>query len=144
MAADDLTVRPGLVIPGAELSVSVARAGGPGGQHVNKLSTKVVLRWSVRDSAVLSDHQRERLLEKLVSRLTKEGELVVAADGDRSQLANRGAARVRLGEMVREGLKVPKKRRATKPTRGSQRRRLKAKKQRKDVKKGRGRPSMDD
>lgn len=144
MAADDLTVRPGLVIPGSELSVSVARAGGPGGQHVNKLSTKVMLRWSVRDSAVLSDGQRARLLEKLATRLTKEGQLVVAADGDRSQLSNREVARVRLAELVREGLHVPKKRRATKPTRGSQRRRLEAKRQRKDTKRGRGRPSMDD
>jgi ribosome-associated protein len=144
VAAEDLTVRPGVVIPGHELSMSVARAGGPGGQHVNKLSTKVVLRWSVRDSAVLRDDQRERLLKQLATRLTKEGQLVVAADGDRSQLANRAAARVRLAEMVRQGLHVPKKRRATKPTRGSQRRRLKAKKERKDVKQGRGRPSMDD
>jgi len=144
MTADDLTVRPNLVIPGSELSVSVARAGGPGGQNVNKLSTKVVLRWSVKDSVVLRDAQRERLLDKLSSRLTREGELVVAADGDRSQQANREAARVRLAELVRAALQVPKKRRATKPTRGSQRRRLQAKRRRKDIKRGRGKPSTDD
>ena len=144
MASEALFVRQGLQIPGEELSESTSRAGGPGGQHVNKTSTKVTLRWSVRESAVLSDTWRARLLEKLGSRLTREGELVVQAESSRSLSANREDARVRLAELVREALHVPKARRKTKPTRGSQRRRVAEKKRRSDVKRNRRRPPPDD
>ena len=141
--ADDLEVQTGLVIPAAELEWSASRAGGPGGQAVNKLSTRVTLRWNVAESAVLDDARRARLLAKLASRLTKAGELIVHADGERSQLDNRLEARRRLAQVVRDGLRVPKKRRPTKPTKGSQKRRLKAKKQRSEKKKLRGRPPSD-
>lgn len=141
---DDLTVRPDLVIPAAELGWSASRSGGPGGQNVNKLSTRVSLRWSIADSGVLDDARRARLLGKLASRLTKQGELVVHVDSSRSQLDNRREARLRLAEVVREALHVAKKRRPTRPTKGSQRRRLASKKQRGDTKRLRGRPPRDD
>lgn len=141
---DDLPVRRGLVIPGDELSFSASRAGGPGGQAVNKLSTKVTLRWSVTESRVLSAARRARLLEKLASRLTKEGELVVAADDARSQLGNRRLARDRLAELVRAALHVPKARRKTRPTRASQKRRLDSKSRRGALKRERRRPPGDD
>jgi ribosome-associated protein len=144
MERDDLEVRSGLVIPAAELTWSVSRSGGPGGQNVNKLSTKVTVRWCIAESAVLSDAWRARLLTRLAPRLTKQGELVVHVDSSRSQLDNRREARQRLAEIVREALHVAKKRRPTKPTKGSKRRRLAAKKQRGDTKRLRGRPPRDD
>lgn len=141
---DDLEVLPGLTIPAAELGWSASRSGGPGGQNVNKLSTRVSLRWSIADSSALDDARRARLLGKLASRLTKSGELVVHVDSSRSQLDNRREARRRLAEVVRAALHVAKKRRPTKPTKGSQRRRLASKKQRGDTKRLRGRPQRDD
>ncbi len=144
MEGEDLQVRPGLLIPASELSLSVSRSGGPGGQNVNKLSTRVSVRWNVAESTVLNDTWRARLLRKLAPRLTKLGELVVHADGSRSQLDNRHEACRRLAEVVRTALHVEKARRATKPTKGSQRRRLEGKKQRSQTKRMRGRPPGDD
>jgi ribosome-associated protein len=121
---DALVVSPALVIPRAELDVRATRAGGPGGQHVNTSSTRIELRWSVRDSRAPSDAQRALLLEKLASRLDGEGAVRVVASEYRSQRQNRDAAEARLARLVREALVVPKVRRPTKPTRGSVARRL--------------------
>jgi len=144
MPAEPIEVRPRFVIPADELSESVSHASGPGGQHVNKTASRVSLRWNLRESAVPSDAQRARLLDKLGTRLTRAGELIVHAESARSQLANRQEARRRLAELVDAALTVPRKRKATKPTRGSKRRRVDAKKRRSATKKLRGRPSRDD
>ncbi len=144
MASDDLQVRRDLVIPGDELQMSTSRSGGPGGQSVNKTSSRVTLRWSVAHSRVLGDARRRRLLERLASRLTSDGELVLHVESERSQLENRRIARERLVEVVNAALHVPKARRATKPTKGSQRRRVKTKRQRGDTKRLRKPPSGDD
>jgi ribosome-associated protein len=144
MERDDLDIQPGFVIPAAELGWTASRSGGPGGQNVNKLSTRVSLRWNVAESAALDEARRVKLLGKLEMRLTKLGELIVHVDSSRSQLDNRHEARRRLAEVVREALYVAKKRRPTKPTKGSKQRRLESKKQRSDTKKLRGRPPRDD
>lgn len=141
---DELFVRAGLVIPADELHVSTSRAGGPGGQAVNKIESRVTLRWSVRDSRVLGDVWRARLLQKLASKLTNDGELVVHAASERSQLQNKEDARTRLAELVAAALHVPKARKKTKPTRGSQRRRLASKAKRADVKSRRRDPGHHD
>ncbi len=142
--ADDLTIRPGLVVPAAELHEEASTAGGPGGQHANKNETAVSIRWSVRDSAVLSDYQRARLLDKLDARLTKEGELLVQARDTRSRYRNRQLARRRLVEIVLEALAVQAPRRPTRPTKGSQRRRVTAKKARGAIKSTRASVQDDD
>ena len=139
-----LRVTSRLSIPAEELEVSFARSGGPGGQNVNKVASKVLLRWSVRDSRALSDGQRHLLMQRLSSRLVGEGELLVQASNHREQARNLEDARERLAETVRAALHQPKTRRATKPTRGSQRRRVEAKRRRGDVKKGRRRPGHED
>ena len=139
--AEDLPIRPGLTIPAEELEESHSRSGGPGDQHVNTSSTKITLRWRLGTSNLVQ-HLKDRLLERLGSRLTKEGDLVIQADEHRSQLMNREAARDRMAATVRAGLVVPKVRRATAPSKGQKRARLDDKKKRGETKKLRG--AVDD
>ena len=140
----DLFIRRDLTIPGAELEVQATVGGGPGGQHVNKAATKITLRWSVVHSTVLRPWQRNRLMERWSSRLTKEGDVVIHVHQHRSQQRNLDAARERLVSWIQQALEVQKVRRATKPTRASKKRRVDAKKKRASVKKGRGRVRYDE
>lgn len=143
MAAADLEVRPGLVIPGDELFETASRSSGPGGQHVNTSSTRVTLRWSPVDSAALDEARRRRLCERLAGRLTRAGNLVVHAQGSRSRARNREQARQRLAELVREGLRTRRARRPTRPSRSAKHRRLESKRHRASVKQRRGRVDPD-
>ena len=138
MRRESLEVRPDLRIPDAELTEQASRASGPGGQKVNKTSSRVTLRWSVATSAALSDRQRVRLLERLGARLTRDGELVLHAQRSRSQAANREQARARLVELVRGALAESAPRRPTAPTRGSRERAQAAKRRRSAIKRARG------
>ncbi|GHJ59398.1 aminoacyl-tRNA hydrolase [Nocardioides sp. OK12] len=131
--ADDLPVTRTLVIPGAELTERFSRSSGPGGQGVNTTDSRVELSYDVAASS-LPPVVRSRVLDALSGRLV-DGVLTVAASEFRTQLANRRAARERLAALVRSAAgPPPPKRRPTKPTRGSQRRRLEAKKQRSQTK----------
>ena len=138
-AGDDrLMVTDTVRIPRHELVVTFSASGGPGGQHANKAATRAELTFDVEASGALTDAQRTRVLAKL-------GPIVrVVADDERSQLRNRTLAEQRLADRLRAALHVPRARRATRPTRGSQRRRLDAKKQRKETKRYRRPPSPDD
>ena len=140
---EPLRVNARLVLPPDELSVTYARAGGPGGQHVNKVETKVVLRFSVQGSQVLGDVRRARIMERLASKLTTAGELVIHSSATRERSRNLEDARERLAEQLREALVQQKSRKATRPTRGSQKRRLNTKRQRSDVKKQRRKPDRE-
>ncbi|MBZ5737366.1 aminoacyl-tRNA hydrolase [Nocardioides sp. GBK3QG-3] len=125
----------GLVIPAAELVERFSRSPGPGGQSVNTTDSRVELVWDAATSGALTEAQRARLLARLPDPVVR-----VVATEQRSQLRNRAAARERLAELVRAALAPPPPpRRPTKPTRGSQRRRLDAKKQRGETKSLRGR-----
>ena len=115
-------------IPDDELTIRASRSGGAGGQHVNTSSTRVEIAWAPSRSRVLSEEEKARVSEKLASRLDTEGVLRVVASDTRSQLQNRELAEARLGELVRQALVVPRKRRATKPTRASKQARLDQKK----------------
>jgi ribosome-associated protein len=141
--ARPLEVRADLTIPADEIELDFARAGGPGGQNVNKVETKVILRWSVSRSRALSPAQRARLLSQLAPRLTVDGDLVLHASGHRERARNVEEARDRLVAIVSGALFVPKTRRKTKPTQGSKRRRLEGKKRRSDVKRDRGSGGME-
>ncbi|KPN18424.1 MULTISPECIES: alternative ribosome rescue aminoacyl-tRNA hydrolase ArfB [Arthrobacter] len=139
----DLLVSPALTIPAAELEWRFSRSSGPGGQHVNTTDSRVALTWNVADSAALSEEQRARLMHRLKHRLIA-GALVVTASEQRSQLRNRETALAKLAEMVADGLAPgPATRRRTKPTRGSNYRRLDAKKQRSATKQQRQKPPRD-
>ena len=144
VAAENLLqVNDALSIPRGELDVRVSRASGAGGQHVNKTSSRVEIFWNVRASRALSDDQRARLFERLASRLTTEGSIRVVASDMRSQSRNRDLAEERLAEMVRRALVIPKKRRATRPTRASKEARLEGKKRQSHKKRERQRKSFD-
>ena len=133
----------GLTIPAGELVERFSRSPGPGGQSVNTSDTRVELEYDVSSSTALSDTQRSRMLARLGSRLVG-GRLLVTASEHRSQHRNRMAARERLAGIVRTALAPPPApRRPTKPTRGSQRRRLETKKQRGRTKALRGRVDGD-
>ena len=144
MRRADLPIRRNLVIPASELVESASRAGGPGGQHVNKTSTRVTLRWNVRDSATLGATQRARLLTRLGPRITRSGDIVVHSGRFRSRAKNREAARARLAELVREALRVTRRRVPTRPGKAVRERRLQEKKYRSATKRTRTRPRNDD
>jgi ribosome-associated protein len=123
-----LAVNESLSIPRTELDVRVSRSSGAGGQHVNKTSSRVEIFWNIVGSRALSEEQRARLREKLASRLTTEGSVRVVASDMRSQSRNRELAEERLADLVRRALVIPRKRRATKPTRAAKEARLDSKK----------------
>jgi ribosome-associated protein len=130
---DDLEVGPGLVVPGGELELRFGPSGGPGGQHANRAHTRVELRLDLRRCTALTEGQRARLTARLGD------EVRVVVDEERSQHRNRAAR-------LRAALVVPRSRTATRPTRGSQRRRVESKRRRADLKRSRRRPpsSADD
>ncbi len=140
---DGIVVAPGVHIPAGELQVSAISGGGPGGQHVNKSATRVAIQWNVRTTRALREDQRERVLDKLASRLDSEGVIRIVAGEYRSQQQNRRAAFERLQQLVARALVVPRARRATKPTYGSVQERLSSKRQRSQTKQQRRRP-LDD
>ncbi len=133
----DIVVTPRLTIPAGELSIAFSRAGGPGGQNVNKVSSKVELRWNPTTSAALGVDDRAWLVQRLASRLTSDGTLIVTSTATRDQLKNRDDAAGKLALIVRSALVRPKERRATRPTRASKRRRLDDKRHRSEIKRAR-------
>lgn len=132
------------VVPEAELEFRASRAGGPGGQHVNKASTRIEVRWNVVRSPSLDETQRRRILERLAARIDGAGLVRVVAAERRSQLQNRLAAVERLQALVDGALHEPKVRRPTKIPRAVKERRLASKQQRGQIKKLRGRPREED
>lgn len=125
---DGVRVNERVVIPRDELTTRASRAGGAGGQHVNTSSTRIEVMWNVGTTRALSEEERERVLQKLSSRLDSERTVRVVASDRRSQRQNRERAEARLADLVRTALVVPKKRRATKPSRAAKQARLDSKK----------------
>lgn len=122
-------------ILGSELEFSASRSSGPGGQNVNKVNTKVTLRWNVKDSALLTPEEKDLLLQKFSTKLTTEGVLLLTAQDKRSQLQNKEEVLLKLENLLRQAFTKKKKRKTTKPSKGSVQNRLDKKKKHSDKKK---------
>src|SRR4051812_42583842 len=108
MARGDLRVSDAIVIPAAELSITFVRASGPGGQNVNKVASKAVVRFGLRDSPSIPHEAKQRALVKLAPRLTRAGELIVTSAATRDQARNRAAAMARVGMLLAAAVKRPR------------------------------------
>lgn len=138
-----LRIASRIVIPIREIELHYARSGGPGGQNVNKVASKAVLRFDLRASPSLPEAARQRALARLGSRLTRDGALVLSSDTHRDQPRNRAAVLERLRTLLAEAVAVPKRRRPTAPSRAARERRLTDKHRRSRRKRERGRPDDD-
>lgn len=132
---EDLVITSGIIIPEHEFEITASRSGGPGGQHVNKSSTKITVRWNIVQSTVLDQETKERLLDKLRSRVTTDGDLIVHSSESRSQVHNKKLALMHLAQEIRGALVVPKKRKKTSVSKSVKEARLHKKAQRSEIKK---------
>ena len=143
-SSKDLVIHDHLTIPARDLSWSASRASGPGGQNVNKVSTKVTLRFDLRGTEALTRTQKTRLRKLAGQRIDAQGALVIRAQAERSQRQNLERARGRLRKLIAKALVPPKRRVATKPSRASRRKRLEEKRRQAERKKARGKVSVAD
>lgn len=125
-----------------EVVWKAVKSSGPGGQHVNKTASKVILQYDIPNSSALTEEEKTILLKKLSSRLTREGVLIIESSSSRSQHKNREQGLERLKNVIREGLKKPKPRKETKPSRASKLKRLREKKAQGEKKSNRQKPSL--
>lgn len=129
-----LKINDDLQIPAAEIEFSAIRAPGPGGQHVNKVSSAIHLRFDIAQSSVLDDDVKRRLLDLKDRRISKSGVVVIKSSRFRNQDKNREDALQRLGDLIRKGLEVPKPRKKTKPSKAAKVKRLEEKSRRSRLK----------
>ncbi len=125
--SDDVVVKNGIIIPSHELEITASRASGPGGQHVNKTSSRISVRWNVKNSAALTEEQKILVMEKLASEITQKGDIIVHCSESRSQHANRKEALLHLAQKINKALQVPKKRMKSKVSKEAKEKRVQEK-----------------
>jgi ribosome-associated protein len=133
-----------ITIPEHELEITSSRSGGPGGQHVNTTNSRITVRWNIPASSALTDEQRARLLEKLQSQLTSDGDLIVHHSSSRSQQQNKEMAIALLGQKIQSALYVPKKRMKSRMPKRAKEAHLHAKAHRGAIKKMRSKKTFDE
>ena len=139
-----IQVNSQIAIPRSEIEFSFVRSSGPGGQNVNKVASKAVLRWSVATSAAVPEHLRPRVIAHLGRRINDRGELVLASQRYRDQPRNIDDCLLRLCELITAAVKVRKKRKKTAIPRSAREARLKQKRSKGERKQSRRRPGLDD
>ncbi len=142
--SNDVIVKPGIIIPDNELEITASRSGGAGGQHVNKTDSRITVRWNVKHSSALREDLKARVIQNLHAQLTTDGDLIVHNSESRSQQQNKQLALAQLAAVVRKALFVPKKRMATKISRGVKESRLQLKSQRSSIKQLRSKKNFDE
>lgn len=130
------------LIDKSELNFSFARSSGPGGQNVNKVNSKAILHWSIKNNRTLAPEVKSRFVERYKNKINSKGEVVIAFDNSRDQQRNIELCCERLNEMILSVLVPPKKRKKTKPTKAAKEKRIKSKKLKSAVKKQRSRPEF--
>lgn len=140
---EDVVIKNGIVIPGHELEITASRSGGAGGQHVNKTSTRITVRWNILQSYALNEEQKKRVLEKLANEITKDGDIIVHHGGSRSQQHNKKVALDVLAQKINRALRVPKKRMKTHVSKETKEKRLQEKKRHGEIKKMRKKIDID-
>ncbi|MFW8601997.1 alternative ribosome rescue aminoacyl-tRNA hydrolase ArfB [Desulfobacterota bacterium M19] len=139
-----LKITPNLNIPLSELSFTFSRSSGPGGQHVNKVNSRVTLWFNIQQSPSLSETQKNTLSQKLTGRINRHGRLWLVSDRHRAQMANRQDVLLKFCDLLREGLKTKPRRKKTRVTRAAREHRLKLKKNRSRLKIKRRQPGPGD
>lgn len=140
---NDLFIKNNITIPEQELEITASRSGGAGGQHVNKTDTKITIRWNINNSSALTEEQKQRIVEKLQSRITEDGDIIVHNSESRSQAQNKKNALNNLAAVIRGALHVAKKRIATKIPKALKEARLKNKAHRSTTKKMRSNKTFE-
>lgn len=139
----DIYVKNGITIPEHELIVTFSRAGGPGGQHVNKTETRVTVSWNINASDALTEEQKSRIIENLKDKITADGNLSIHNTESRSQQQNKQNAFVNLALLIRKALHIPKKRMKTRVSKAAKEARLQKKAYRSNIKKMRSKKNFD-
>lgn len=141
---NNIYIQHDVTIPEHELEITTSRSGGAGGQHVNKTDTRITIRWNVKNTHVLNEVQKQRVLEKLAHRLTADGDLLIHNSESRSQQHNRKMALDQLAREIKKALHVPKKRMQTRIPHAAKEAQLQSKKHHSMVKKMRSKKFLDD
>lgn len=140
---EELVINDAVRIPLSEFQFTASRSGGPGGQNVNKVNSRIQIRWNPTASPSISPEVAERFVKLAGKRMTKEGEILITCQESRDAPKNKANCLDRLAELLRAALVKPRIRKVTKPSRGSKERRLKAKRFRSETKQGRRTPLSD-